>query len=274
MNMQRLQALIGLIAQKSVQQQNCLSDEQLIDFINGELKGRALRQVQQHLQACPDCYQEWQQTCDAMMDAPQITLQHQPHWAEKWKQLFNAPALFMAASAMASIFAIVLLLPVFYQTSLQQQINQSFQQLEPVMPTENNQSIEMAMSDNVVMGFSFAASIQTTPIQLAFRQGFEAGQALSAQATDQIAEPHYYELGRWVALLAHTAQLDTELSTSFWQQQRDILKAFRQNLAKDQVVVRHLDKLDTMLQQLPNPEQLNIYDKLDRYTDFIQQDLS
>jgi len=36
---------------------------------------------------------------------------------------------------------------------------------------------------------------------------------------------------------------------------------------------QYLNKLAVILQQLPNTEKLSLYDKLYRYTDFIQQDL-
>ncbi|WP_353570814.1 hypothetical protein [Candidatus Albibeggiatoa sp. nov. BB20] len=272
MHTQRLLALVSLIAQKPIQQQDCLSDEQLIGFINHELTGRALHQARQHLHACPDCYREWQDSCDLMMDTPNINLHKKTYWAERLGDLFSIKLIFTAASAFASIIAIVLLLPVFYQNSLQQQINQSYQQLASF----SAEQIKMTKMDDVATGFSFATSEPLTPQQLAFQQGVDAGYGLLKQSNhlqQEITKLNYYELGRWITLLDQATQTDTELPIQFWQQQQSILQAVRQDFINDSYVIPHLDKLANFLEQLPNSEQPHLYDKLYRYIDFIKQDL-
>jgi hypothetical protein len=278
MYIQRLQALITLIAQKPIQQQACLSDEQLIDFINNELKGRALRQVQQHLHACPLCYQEWQSTCDLMADAPIIKIAQTPHWTQKLTTLFNMKPLFITASALASVLVIVFILPLFYQNSLQQQINQSYLHVQNALSIDDSdieiiEIVEIAAIDKSSSYFGFAAPVALTAQQVAFRQGVNAGyQGLNQMEISQekITEINYYEFGRWLVLLAQAAQLDSELSSSFWQQQYAILIGFKQDFIKNKLLVQHLDKLAIILQQLPNPQQLDLYEKLYRYATLMQ----
>ncbi|MEK7991167.1 MAG: hypothetical protein VSS52_009195 [Thiotrichaceae bacterium] len=276
MHSRRLQALVSLIAQPPIQQQTCLSDEQLIGFINHELKGGAFRHVKQHLQACPDCYREWQETCDFMVDAPNINAHKTPHWIRKIPDLFSMQFVLMTGSVFASIFAIMLLLPVFYQNSLQQQINQSYQQLVSlsVAKNESNETIQMAMMDDAATGFGFSASAQLNSQQIDFQKGIDVGGGVLKQFnSSKITHTDYYEFGRWIALLEQATQFDKALSLQFWQQQQSILQVFKQDFINNNAVIAHLDKLTVILQQLPNTEKLSLYDKLYRYTDFIQQDL-
>jgi hypothetical protein len=265
MSIQRLQALISLITPKPNAQQACLSDEQLIDFINNNLKGRALYQVQQHLQNCPKCYYEWQDICDVMKIAPNMPIDSQAHWTDKLRGLFTVKPILVTASVLASVLAIILFLPLFYQNSLQQQINQSYQQLQVnnVHPVERR---EVASA-----GFSFAP-VQPTAQQLAFQHGMDVARGQLKQI-DTLQETVYYEFGRWIVLLEQAAQSDIALSNQFWQKQQLILQIFKRDLIDDKAIIQHLDKLSAILQQLPNPEKLSLYDKLYRYVGFIQQDL-
>lgn len=267
MSIQRLQALISLITPKPDVQQACLSDEQIIDFINNELKGRALYRVQQHLQNCPKCYYEWQEICDVMETAPNMPLRSQAHWIDKLRGLFTVKPILVTASALASVLAIILFLPFFYQNSLQQKINQSYQQLQ----VNNVHSVEKREVTSA--GFSFAP-VQPTAQQLAFQHGMDVARGQLKQIdTLQKTATVYYEFGRWIALLEQAAQSDIVLSSQFWQQQRLILQIFKRDLTDNKTIIQHLDKLSAILQQLPHPEKPNLYDKLYRYVGFIQQDL-
>jgi len=271
MHSHQLQALITLVAQKPTTTSDCLSEQQLIDFINGELKGRALSQVQQHLRTCPHCYHDWQEACNCMADAPHIEpppIPKAPSWLDEWRGFFATKPVFITASGFATLFAIALLLPFFQQAGLQQQIDQSYQQVQAASPVNDN----MIASSPSIQGFSFADTTQPNSDYQAFQQGIRAGHEQLATANSQDTKI-YYQLGQWIMLLTQTVELETTLSEQFWQQQLSILQQFQQYLATDRIATSHLNQLETTLKQLPNSEQFDLYEKLYRQTRLITQEM-
>lgn len=270
MHSHQLQALITLVAQKPMTTSDCLSEQQLIDFINGELKGRALSKVQQHLRTCPHCYQEWQEACNCMADAPHIEPASTPktsNWLSTWRGFFTIKPVFMTASGFATLFAIALLLPFFQQLSLQQQIQLSYQQIQAALPVDE----DVFVNGSSIQGFSFADTTQPNSHYQAFQQGLQAGnKQIAADVQDSQI---YYQLGQWVALLAQTVELETDLSKPFWQQQISILQQFQQRLTTDRIVTSHLSQLEVILKQLSDSQQFDLYEKLYRQTRLIAQEM-
>jgi hypothetical protein len=278
---ERIMALLALtIRSQEVNRGECLSDEQLVAFINRELGRKQRQQVLAHLNSCQACYHLWLETASYSQSFEPVKpsdwltpfyarlLTIRQYLLDSWKLAVPVAVVTMLAMAM-------LWRPLMVAT-IGEQIDAGYAQLR-------NSSLpkDFHFPGGGALGFSpFSVSTEA----LAFKAGIWTGEAtlreetirlpnslnppsgVSSWSSSQWADE--YELGRWVALLWVNVTQEVERSPTFWQQQSAVAEILRNRFAQrssTEIVEEAMTTLKTIqpwLLQLQQQPKHDIYSEL------------
>ncbi|MDM8560713.1 hypothetical protein [Candidatus Parabeggiatoa sp. HSG14] len=258
-NSERTIALLGIAAhQQKSTVDTCPSDEELVAFSSGELKGKKRETMLGHLNHCQNCYHHWLETGSYIKYFPA-----EVKWWQKLGHVFLdywKPLVFVPVTA---ILVMAISIKIFQPLN---PIDASYVVATTHNPNGFNQILESLPLETNMLAFNETESSSSAQ---AFNAGIAMGKAKLTNTTLSSEMSHWansqwadeYSFGRWCVLLWAMVQTPDKTLTDFWIQQYQIgeqLQARFMNRSSDDMTETVLDALTriqillTQLQKKPN----------------------
>lgn len=267
---ERVMALLALVIHSQGKDRGeCLSDEQITDFINHDLEKKQRQKVLAHLNRCQTCYHLWLETASSVQ-TPSSKLKQlylkllviREYFLDRWK--LGVPV------TVAALFVVAILWQPWTVVTISDQIDAGYAQW-------SHSSLQNGL--NFPGGNALGFSPSSTPTEaLAFQAGMLVGKATlrresisnslslgtSFESSGQWADD--YEFGRWIMLLWVSVTQAEEVNElkGFWQQQYTIAETFQKRFSgrSTSEAVKTLETIQPWLLKLQQQPQHEIYSEL------------
>ena len=271
---QQLQALLGLLANQTTTTAttSCPSDTQLGNFIDGQLSQAKNQHVLNHLRECESCFETWEISTSTLDELPEVVqhshtktknnpIQRTWHSINQWLHSWQPPVMGLALS----LLLMVLIVPKYFLSAGQTAIYSYLLPHQSGVDKVLSQHALLTHEQQTPLGFTPLA--ETSPQRLAFIAGIDIGKKRLHQQTVNNASDlaNYQQLGEWCLLLWTVSRLPTDVDNEFWRQQQQTGQQLSRNLTLSPENHRLLTTIQSLVAQLPQSQQPELYEKLARH---------
>jgi len=247
----RLRALFAVSSRKREEKGPCPGVNEMAAFMDGGLTTRERDAVMAHLDACPECYNEWLAASTALtevdqarnrfgMDPPALPEQA---GQKRTRRFGSRGRLIACGAALAASLILVFWFPFNRQEDLKGVIKAQYALVlqQNIMPDQAIffTDLEGRSNRTVLKGYGFVNTVKgPSPAGSAFlsgiRDGWERIQArseLSEKGPGDGAWDDYYRLGLWYALITSVCGSGEKMPNHFWETQKEIIGTFEEAIS-------------------------------------------
>jgi hypothetical protein len=242
----RLRALFAVSSRKREEKGPCPGVNEMAAFMDGGLTTRERDAVMAHLDACPECYNEWLAASAALAEVDQTRDQTRnrtgmeppalPEQADqkRTRRFGSRGRLIACGAALAASLILVFWFPFNRHPDLKGAINAQYALVlqQNIMPDQAIffTDLEGRSNRTVLKGYGFVNTAKgPSPAGSAFlsgiRDGWERIQArseFSEKGPGDGAWDDYYRLGLWYALITSVCGSGEKMPDHFWEAQKEM----------------------------------------------------